>query len=216
MHLWASGRLPFYADFWSAPLWSVAHLAFVTYWRLFHFYWCHRFIHPWRVKWAWFSSLLRACGLNECKGDPGQFLYRHVHSLHHKSNNPGPWAGISMHPVEHIFYYSCTLVCALYAHHPLHFLYNKFHADISAVGGHDGYGDPGGNSDYHYLHHSKFEVNYGVPLVNFDALFGTFMSPTDGSWDANPNLVPLSEWPAAKRGAVGRGGGGGGKEKKGS
>ena len=84
--------------------------------------------------------------------------------------------------------YSCTLWCALFAHHPLHLLYNKFHADVSAgeyapagqfsrairmqlvqgslsgrrlaacaVGGHDGFGDPGGNSEYHYIHHSKFE-----------------------------------------------------------
>jgi len=29
--------------------------------------------------------------------------------------------------------------------------------------------------DFHYLHHAKYECNYGVPLVNFDGLFGTWM-----------------------------------------
>ena len=97
MHLWASGKLPYYNDFWAAPAWSIGHLLFVTYWREFHFYWCHRMIHPWFKKDSPFKSL-----------DIGQFLYTHFHSLHHKSYNPGPWSGLSMHPVEHFFYYSCS------------------------------------------------------------------------------------------------------------
>lgn len=32
MHLWASGKLPYYADFWSQPLLSIGGLLFVTYW----------------------------------------------------------------------------------------------------------------------------------------------------------------------------------------
>eukprot|EP00729_Bicosta_minor_P023580 gene23580-18820_t len=40
--------------------------------------------------------------------DVGQFLYNNVHSLHHKSYITGPWSGLAMHPVEHLFYYSCT------------------------------------------------------------------------------------------------------------
>ena len=97
MHLWASGKLPYYNDFWAAPAWSIGHLLFVTYWREFHFYWCHRMIHPWFKKGSPLKSL-----------DIGQFLYTHFHSLHHKSYNPGPWSGLSMHPVEHFFYYSCS------------------------------------------------------------------------------------------------------------
>ena len=65
------------------------------YWREFHFYWCHRMIHPWFKKGSPLKSV-----------DIGQFLYTHFHSLHHKSYNPGPWSGLSMHPVEHFFYYS--------------------------------------------------------------------------------------------------------------
>ena len=39
MWLWASGRLPYYYDFWSRPFFSMFILACVTYLRDFHFYW---------------------------------------------------------------------------------------------------------------------------------------------------------------------------------
>ena len=39
MWLWASGRLPFYSDFWSRPAFSIFILLCVTFWREFHFYW---------------------------------------------------------------------------------------------------------------------------------------------------------------------------------
>jgi len=82
-----------------------------------------------------------------------------------------------MHPVEHLLYYSCaTIPPLLLSVHPLHFLYCKFHADIAPIGGHDGHGDPGGNGDFHWLHHAKFECNYGVPWpFDFDTLFGTWV-----------------------------------------
>lgn len=32
MHLWATGKVPYYADFWSNPIVSVGGLLFVTYW----------------------------------------------------------------------------------------------------------------------------------------------------------------------------------------
>jgi sterol desaturase/sphingolipid hydroxylase (fatty acid hydroxylase superfamily) len=168
MYLWGSGILPYRKLFFENPIYNIATVLFVSYWREFHFYWCHRMIHPW-----WH----RDNGL--AQGDIGAFLYRHFHSLHHKSYNPGPWAGLSMHPVEHFFYYTCTLLPLFFSLHPLHFLYAKFHADISPIGGHDGFPAPGGGSAYHWLHHAKFECNYGVPLVNFDALFGTKLDYED-------------------------------------
>ena len=36
------------------------------------------------------------------------------------------------------------------------------------IGGHDGYDKPLGGSLVHYLHHTKFNVNYGTPVVPFD------------------------------------------------
>jgi len=183
MWLWASGRLPVYTSFWARPLLSVGGLCFVTYWREMHFYWCHRGMHPW-----WDRKL----GLLD--GDVGAFLYRHAHALHHKSHNPGPWSGLSMHPIEHFLYYSCAwlpplLLRGVLALHPLHFLYAKFHADISPIGGHDGYDEPSANGNFHYLHHAKFECNYGVPFpVDFDKIFGTWVDYEE--FKANGNRMP--------------------------
>ena len=51
-----------------------------------------------------------------------------MHSLHHKSYNPGPWSGLSMHPVEHLLYYGCMMVPALWIpQHPFAVLYNRVH-----------------------------------------------------------------------------------------
>lgn len=166
MHLWASGRIPYYNDFWKYPVYSLGWLFFVTYWREFHFYWAHRMMHPWRRKLP-------------IVGDVGDFLYKNVHKLHHKSFNTGPFSGLSMHPVEHFLYYSVTLTCLFVPMHPIHFLYCKFHADIAPIGGHDGYAKPGGDAGFHYLHHAKYECNYGVPLVDFDRLFGTWQEYDD-------------------------------------
>lgn len=174
MHLWASRTLPFVAEFWipgatAHNAWNVGSLVFVTYWREFHF-WCgHRLMHPW----GW-----RVLGVV----DPGQVLYNFAHSLHHKSHNPGPWSGLSMHPVEHVIYFTCAALpflgllggpFAALSVHPMHHLYALFHALVAPVGGHDGYDLPGGGSDHHYLHHAAFECNFGVPLIDFDRLFGT-------------------------------------------
>jgi len=166
MWFWASGHGSVYTDFWKYPAYSCGYLFLITYWREIHFYWCHRGMHPW-----WDRKL----GLVD--GDIGAFLYRHAHSLHHKSYNPGPWSGLCMHPIEHFLYYSCAWLLLLVSTvHPLHFLYAKFHADIAPIGGHDGYEEPAGNGDFHWLHHAKFECNYGVPFpIDFDKMFGTWV-----------------------------------------
>ena len=50
-------------------LWTVSML----YWRIFHFWFIHRNMHPW---WHMKHGLLQ--------GDVGAFLYRWVHKHHHK------------------------------------------------------------------------------------------------------------------------------------
>lgn len=171
-HLWAIGycKMPEMTEA-SGYVQTITLLAFVTYWREIHFYWAHRGMHPW---------FARERGLLD--GDVGAFLYRHVHSLHHKSYNPGVFSGLSMHPVEHFLYYSCATLLPLMlpALHPIVFLYCKFHADIAPIAGHDGYQAPGGGGDIHWLHHAKFECNYGGTFpVNWDALFGTWQDPQE-------------------------------------
>jgi hypothetical protein len=200
MHLWASGRVPYLANFWVHPAWNVGSVLFVTCkfaarttaapaskplaltqilrktlnpnradWREIHFYWCHRAMHP------WFPLPSGGGDKSTTFFDPGRFIYKWVHALHHKSVNPGPFSGLSMTPFEHFFYYTCTLLPLLTPLHPMHFLYAKFHADIAPVGGHDGYAFPGGGGDFHWLHHDKFDCNYGVPLFDFDWLFGSWV-----------------------------------------
>ena len=143
-----------------ATLFNIASVLFVTYWREIHFYWCHRMIHPWTGKHPWNTAPV---------WDVGAHLYGLAHRYHHKSVNPGPWSGMSMHPIEVFFYFQCAwcpLVAAVVpalAVHPMHFLYALFHACIAPIAGHDGYDAPGGASDYHYLHHAYLECNYGVP-----------------------------------------------------
>ena len=80
-----------------------------------------------------------------------------------------------------MLYYTCTLVCLVSTVHPIHFLFNKFHADLSPLPGHDGYDQPAGGSYFHYIHHAHYEYNFGTPMVPLDVLFGSY---EDGSrWD---------------------------------
>ena len=70
-------------------------LLFIPHVREPHFYCIHRVMHPWRTKYIF---------------DFGKFLYRHVHSLHHKSYNTTAFSGTNMHPVEATAYYSCGFI----------------------------------------------------------------------------------------------------------
>ena len=42
VHLQASGRVPYYLNFWEYPIYSIAVLVSVTFFREIHFYWVHR------------------------------------------------------------------------------------------------------------------------------------------------------------------------------
>jgi cytochrome b involved in lipid metabolism len=142
----------------------------MLYWRIAHFYWIHRTMHPW---WDRNNTL--------AQGDLGAVLYRYVHSHHHKSYNPTSWSGISMYPVESISYISAALIPLMFrcGCHPWIHLYTKLDLVIGAQIGHDGFDAPGGASYFHQLHHAHFECNYGDAAgIPFDWLFGTF---EDGS-----------------------------------
>lgn len=87
-HAWATGQIKYFkAEEFpiTTLLWGVT----ITHWRVPHFWAIHRAMHPWFAK--------------NHKGlipDVGRFLYRYVHSLHHKSYNPTAFSGTNMHPVE--------------------------------------------------------------------------------------------------------------------
>jgi sterol desaturase/sphingolipid hydroxylase (fatty acid hydroxylase superfamily) len=93
-----------------------------------------------------------------------------------------------MHPVEHFFYYTAAYFPLLFTCHPLHFLYIKFHLDITPIGAYDGYDDPAVAASFHYMHHALFECNYGSPLIYFDRVLGIhkeFFKPLKANKEKN-------------------------------
>jgi sterol desaturase/sphingolipid hydroxylase (fatty acid hydroxylase superfamily) len=161
--LFSSGKIPWlrWADH---PVWFVAWLVLIPLYREVHFYATHRLIH-WPP------------------------LYKTVHSLHHRNTNPGPWSGLSMHPVEHLVYFSAIALHWLVPSHPIHAMYTSIHLMMAPVPGHSGFdrvevGPVGIETGcfFHYLHHKYFEVNYSDGALPLDKWFGSFH---DGSPEAD-------------------------------
>ena len=154
--LWfyANGFIP-YLNWKRHPILFVLWLFAIPFWREFHFYWIHRAIH-WKP------------------------LYKHVHYLHHKNNNPIPWSGMAMHPVETLLYFSVVTIHWIVPSHPFHFLFNIQHTALTPACGHHGFEGPvlektwPTGSYFHYLHHRYFECNYGEADIPFYKWFGTF------------------------------------------
>ena len=157
---YATGRLPHVPDaalLGGAPGHSAASawlnlLAvcfLVPLYREVHFYLAHRLIHV-------------------------KVLYKYVHSLHHRNTDIEPFAGLCMHPIEHLYYYSCVGP-ALYCHaSPFLMTWLGIHLIISPAASHSGYEDNMQSDQFHYLHHRFFECNYGTGGMPLDKLFGTF------------------------------------------
>ncbi|SDB45140.1 sterol desaturase family protein [Bauldia litoralis] len=163
MWVFANGYIPF-LTFAANPVWFVVLMLIIPLFREFHFYLVHRLIH-WPP------------------------LYRTVHHLHHRNVNAGPWSSISMHPVEHLLYFSGVLIHWIVLSHPIHAMFHLFHAGLAAVIGHFGFekivvGEDDAVDTHafaHYLHHKYFEVNYADGSIPLDRWFGTFH---DGSKEA--------------------------------
>jgi len=146
--------------------WTIA----IPLWREFHFYFSHRLLHI-------------------------RVLYKYVHSLHHRNYDPDPFSGICMHPVEHLYYFSCILPSLYFKMSPFHFLWNGIHALISPAAGHSGWEDHWQSDQYHYLHHVKFECNYGTMSIPLDSWFGTFRDKIGDSttYKGKGELIPEKE-----------------------
>jgi len=168
--LWAfaNGKIP-YVDWRTHPVYCVLLMIAIIFLRLFHFYWTHRLIH-WKP------------------------LYKASHYLHHKNINIGPWSGLSMHPIEHVLYFSGVLLHWIIPSHPLHAIFHLMHAGVSPALAHAGFHklvskkERGLMSDnyFHYLHHRFFTVNFGNEAVPLDTWFGSFH---DGSPDAQAAML---------------------------
>lgn len=120
-------------------------------------------------------------------------LYRLAHKLHHRNTNPGPWSGLSMHPIEHIIYFSSILLFFFIPSHPVHMINLASRLGLAPAQGHTGFDRAvtGENSSVdisyyaHYLHHKYFEVNYADGMVPLDKWFGSFH---DGSPESHAKM----------------------------
>jgi len=156
MWMMANGYAPV-ITFESNPVWFVLALVLLPTWSAFHFYWVHRLLHV-------------------------PFLYTHVHSLHHRNINIGPWSGMSMHPVEHLLYLSTLLIHCIVPSHPIHLFFHVVYQGPGAAMTHTGYEDLlikdkrrlALGTFYHQLHHRYYECNYGNQEMPWDRWFGTF------------------------------------------
>ena len=98
-----------------------------------------------------------------------------------------------MHPIEHIFYFSCAAIHWIIPSHPIHVVLNLQHAGLTPAQGHVGFEavivngkyNLAGASYFHQLHHRYFECNYGEPDMPFDYWFGT---SHDGSDEAHEEM----------------------------
>jgi sterol desaturase/sphingolipid hydroxylase (fatty acid hydroxylase superfamily) len=160
---WIAGIDPATSPIWFAVLWF-----FVPLLHEFHFYCVHRLIH-WPP------------------------LYSRFHKVHHRNINPGPWSGISMHPVEHLLYFSGFLYYWILPAHPLHIMHHSMMVGLSPAQGHTGFDRVRTGEETsmrlpyyaHYLHHRLFEVNYADGTIPMDKWFGSFH---DGSAEADAAL----------------------------
>jgi sterol desaturase/sphingolipid hydroxylase (fatty acid hydroxylase superfamily) len=143
--------------------WTYAILAFPLM-LLIHdtyFYWMHRLMHHSK-------------------------LFKLFHLVHHRSNNPSPWAAYAFHPLEAIAE-SLIFVVFLFTIpvHSIHLMFFFIFSLIYNVYGHLGFElyPKGFNSHWlgkwmntsvsHNMHHKYFTGNYGLYFTIWDRLMGT-------------------------------------------
>ena len=165
LYFWAAayGYAP-QITFAEAPFRFLAWLVIIPIWSSFHFCWAHRLLH-WPP------------------------MYKLAHALHHRNINIGPWAGISMHPVEACLYFSARLIHFVVPSHPVHFLFHAYVNGLNPCVSHSGFEGVlvkaknrfNAGDFFHQLHHRYFECNYGTAEMPWDVIFCSFH---DGSEEA--------------------------------
>ena len=135
-------------------------------WGTIHFYLGHRLLH-------W------------------QPLYRISHELHHRNMNTGPWTGVSMHPLEHLVYFSVFPLVWLVPVHPVIIVLLSLYMLVGPAPSHSGFNFlevkglrlPTGDW-FHQLHHQYFNFNFGNTLSPLDKVFGSWHSGSKDSLQA--------------------------------
>jgi len=165
---WAMGNGYAPVLYWSDnPIWFILLFLLTPIWISFHFYWVHRWLH-WPP------------------------LYRLAHALHHRNTNVGPWSGLSMHPVEHVIFFSSILIHFVLPSSLVHILFHMQHQSLTAATSHTGYEAMlikdkkhlALGTFHHQMHHRYFDCNYGNLEMPWDKWFGSFHDGTEESHDA--------------------------------
>jgi sterol desaturase/sphingolipid hydroxylase (fatty acid hydroxylase superfamily) len=160
--IYANGYLPV-PSIGEYPFYFLFGMLALFFWGTIHFYAVHRLSH-WPP------------------------LYRISHELHHRNVNTGPWTGISMHPIEHLLYFSGFMLFWFIPVHPIVIVCYGLFMGIGPAPSHSGFnflvvkGKRLFTGDwFHQLHHQYFDLNYGNTLSPLDKLFGSWH---DGSKDS--------------------------------
>ena len=144
--------------------WLVLLIFLVPIWETFYFFLIHRLLH-WPP------------------------LYHHVHYLHHRNTNIGPWSGLSMHPLEHIIYLSSVMIHWFIPANPLLIIFHLQYFTLSAATTHAGYEGIvirgkkrlSLGTFHHQMHHRFFDCNYGGLEIPWDKWLGSFHNGSDES-----------------------------------
>ena len=159
----------------SKPSWNwLIHPLLVSLFIDAHFYFYHRLCHSIKP------------------------LYRHIHSVHHESNN--------VNPVESAMYFSSLFIVLGLDIPKWMYIVTKFAVMLAPLNGHSGHGNTTkanckvplpvstllSSSFDHYIHHALFNYNYGSGLYPiWDRLFGTAYKVPAGKY--------FSKIPAGKK-----------------
>jgi sterol desaturase/sphingolipid hydroxylase (fatty acid hydroxylase superfamily) len=160
MFLYTTGRtalVPSSGAWWHTPLWLISLLAFNDAW----FYGIHRQLHR-------------------------PLLFRHVHSVHHKSIDVNPFSSYAFHAVESILLGAWVLPASLVLPIPVSVIgILQVFGLANNVMSHLGYEllpkwiikvpllRWTNTATFHSLHHTKVNGNFGLHTRLWDRLFGT-------------------------------------------
>lgn len=155
---WTKVYLEFHEYGW---IYFVFSIILMIFFNDTYFYWTHRLMHHPRI-------------------------FQYVHSVHHKSTNPSPWAAYSFHPLEAIIQAMIfTIMVYLFPIHPIAMFIFLTFMIVRNVHGHLGFElfpksfisnrwfNWHTTTTHHNLHHSKFNCNYGLYFTFWDDLMGT-------------------------------------------
>lgn len=181
--LWATRRMPSLSD---AELWKngggtlagafvLVQLLAVPLFRDAHFFYAHQFLHQGI---GGTRGLLFQGAAGASHADKSMYFF--VHSLHHRNIRVEPFAGLSMHFVEHLYYFACTpamlVVFGPANIHPFVYLYCGVHLLLAPAASHSGWAAHWQADPFHQNHHKTFDNNVaGLSAAFLDVYNGSFL-----------------------------------------